>query len=124
LAVPLDVLARLFPAGDRGEAVVGQERATAPPVGGCAGRGRPPVEDDRLSRRAVVEALHRDPTISRAEVLAEREMVRMGGEQVDGVPSSLGDFDLGADRVRLQIDANGYAQVLVAKHRRAAEVDE
>ena len=77
-----------------------------------------------MSRRAVVEALHRDPAISRAEVLAEREMVRMGGEQVDGVLSSLGDFDLGADRVRLQIDANGDAQVLVAKHRRAAEVDE
>src|SRR5207247_4703250 len=99
LAVRLGVLARLSPAGDRGEAVAGRRRAM--PVCGNAGAGRPPIEDDGLSRRAVVEALDRDPAVRCPEVLAEGEMVRMGAEQVDGAPSSLLHLDLGEYRVRL-----------------------
>ena len=115
LAVPRDVLARLAPARHRRE---------AQPAGAGSARGRPPVEDHGLARRAVREGPGGDRTPRRAEVLAERAVVRVGAEEVDREARALRDLDLREHRVRLEVDAHRHPQVLVAEHRRGRDVDE
>ena len=120
LAPPLDVLTGLTPIRNGGEA--GRRRGMSH-VSRRRGGG-PPIEHDRLTRGAVVEAIDRDATIWRAEVLSVREMMGMGVQQVDVGRRPFRHFDLRQDRVRLEINAHWNALMLGAQDRRPGEIDE
>src|SRR5439155_239818 len=92
LPFPLDVFAGLLPAGNGREGTRG--RGPAAPVVRAAVDGCPPIENDRLTRRAIVEAPEGNATIWRPEVLTVCEVVSVGAQQIDGELTPLGDLDL------------------------------
>src|SRR2546428_4785953 len=115
LALPLDVLAGLTPICNGGEARVRWRRRRG---------GGPPIEHDRLARGTVVEAIVRDATIRRTEILSVRKMMGMSVQQLDVGRAPFRHFDLRQDRVRLEIDAHWNALMFGAQDRRPGEIDE
>ena len=113
LALPLEVLLCLPPAGD----------------GRVPGAGRvrraPPLEHHRLAGGEVVEPSgDRHAAAGLADVLAERGQVGVGREQLHGEGAAPSQLDLGQDGIGLEVEPRGHGQVLVAQDGGAREVDE
>ena len=87
--------------------------------------GVPEVEHDRLARGPEVELLgDRKPADLRAEVLGEREVRGVCGEEVDRRLQSVVQLDLQTNRVGLEVDEPPGLGELGQRIGRAVQVDD